>query len=696
MSHGVDPFYASVMEEELSAYAQAGLTGDSFDDGAFEIEAPDEEDALIRGLTESQREAITAPDGPLLVLAGAGTGKTRVLTTRIAKRLTQGDVLPAHVLALTFTRKAAQEMRHRLETLVGPVARFMDIGTFHGIFAKAMRDLGGIANIPQSFTLLDDTDQGAMLRDVIGQRDDGKEIRDKFKTDDLLSDFSRYKMAQLPGQEPFQPESGFHDIENLLLAYEQAKRDDAVLDYDDVLFLFEEALRDPRIAQMYARRWRFVLVDEYQDTNAIQEQILVHIAGRHKTITCVGDDDQSIYSFRQADVRNILSFQERWTGAKIVRLEHNFRSSGEILRVANGLISVNTLRHGKTLEATNPPGEKVRVNGFETPFKEADDIYAKITRFLSKGSPRSEIAVIARNASVLQNIERKLLENRIPYTLTAGKKISDRVETKVVAAFIRMAINEADETAFVYAFTSKNRKIGNTVFTRMREHARRSGMTIEAVVRQYAQSGGDTNKKGEITAAAAERAANAAAFIAQIDSIRSMAKLGSTPLEITEHILDVSGIIDTIIEDRDKGKAHETADVRDKADKTFQSRMENLNSLKVVAAEVDTIEDMAANIVLSADRDEAGQDAVWLGTIHAAKGLEFDHVFLPGFENNILPSPRADQDQSTFSYQEERNLAYVAITRARKTVDISYAMTRMTFGEVKEGGPSAFVADLRP
>jgi DNA helicase-2/ATP-dependent DNA helicase PcrA len=650
---------------------------------------------FLKNLTEEQAAAVTAPDGPVLVLAGAGSGKTRVLTTRIAHRLEQDDISPAHVLALTFTRKAAGEMRERLERLIGPSARHMDIGTFHAVFARVMRELDGAFGAPTQSTILDEKDQRLLLKDAIKDCGFLDNVLEELTPQQILEDLAGYRM-KVHFPEKFEHLTSRVNIAAVSSIYEDAKRRENVLDYDDVLFRFDSMLNDPRAREFMMMRWRMVLVDEYQDTNAVQESILKKIAGGHRNITCVGDDDQSIYSFRHADVTNILDFESRWPGATIVRLQQNFRSTASILGAANRLIAHNVMRHGKTLVATREPGPEITCRSFTNGPAEADEVGRGIVSLIDKGVSRRDIAVIARTASVLQLVEQQLIRKRIPYTITSGRRVADRVESKIIAAYIRAAINPLDETALIYSFESKKRKMGATGLSKLKEQARAAHVTLEEMMRNYIRSGGELGANGKPTPSSVEKALSLHDFLDGLERVRAQISLEASPLDIVDIVIDISDINETLENEYRKGLSKQGREEKENATRKYEQQKLNIESLRMAASESTTIEDMSANIVLSADRDDLASDAVWLGTIHAAKGLEFDHVFLPGFEAGVIPSPKSESDTDGFragGVEEERNLAYVAMTRAKNSLAVSYADSRMIYGKVQPGGPSMFLQE---
>ena len=680
------------MQDDL--YAGAPGDGGWSDDWGFDYEGySGEGDAAalpltglgraLEGLTESQLAGVMAPDVPLLLLSGAGTGKTKTVTLRIAQRLQARDLHAANVLALTFTKKAAAEMQRRLEALVGAQAKAMDIGTFHSVFAKALRQCDGEGGVPPDFTLLDDADQQSMLKEAAASISPGylEEFKRQCKMRDVLAAFAAYSNSLCPGEEPFANPTNIPGFMPLLRAYARLKKSNQVLDYDDVLVEFDRILDVPRIRRMFQQRWRMVCVDEYQDENPLQESIIRKIAGRHRNLTCVGDNDQSIYGWRGAKVSYILDFRRRWPEAEVIALQENFRSRSPILACANSLIKNNTRRHEKVLLPTRGDGAPVGLRRYKDAFEEARAVSAAIAREARAGRRASEIAVIARTGNALGEIQRQLLTDGIPYAMHAGSNIADKIETKLIAAWIRCAVNPRDEAAFLYAFNDHPRGVGKKGLAVARETARQSDATIEAVLRQEHQSSRD---------AAASKLMR---FLDDVTEIRTLARLGEDPAAIVEEIIERSGIRDKIAKERAKAQETEARDERERLEATAAARDENLSLLIEHATQVANLADLAANIILSNESVSDHGDAVWLGTIHASKALEFEIVFLPAFERGILPSPRQEDDGS-IGYEEERNLAYVGLTRAKDQLEVSYAMHRTQHGRDAAGGPSAFVPEL--
>jgi DNA helicase-2/ATP-dependent DNA helicase PcrA len=657
------------------------------DDAANEETVEPVEHENLRQLTNGQRAAVDAPDKPVLVLAGAGTGKTKVLVTRISERLRKGDLKPAHVLALTFTKKAAAEMVRRLEKTVGPAARSMDIGTFHSIFAKALRALDGAGDnlsIPADFTLLDETDMKDLLKAAAASVSPAyaEEFGRRCKTGDVLSAFSRYNASLYPDEPDFIPNPDIPSFDVIYRAYNDLKQKNNVLDYDDVLIAFDRLLDIPHIRRIFQMRWRMILVDEYQDTDNAQESILRKLASRHRNITCVGDDDQSIYSWRNAKVSNILSFRKQWPEGEIIRLEENFRSTAEILDCANALIKQNSLRHGKILNSTRGHGKPVTFTTYKTPFDEARAVSQAIARDVRSGIPLNEIAVICRVSAGLQEIQRQLVTDGIRYVMHAGSNVAEKIETKLIAAWIRMTVNPKDESAFMYAFKYEARSIGKVALTQAAEDARVTQSTLEAILRQQYRDRGNAKHQKLFE------------FLDNVTEVRTLARLGELPHAIVQEIIERSNINKSIDQDLAKAALAKTKDEKASLENKAAARAANLEIMLEHARTVENLLDLAANIILSNEKVADDGLVAWLGTIHAAKSLEWRSVYLTGFEHGIIPSPRHCNDKSSSEYEEERNLGYVAITRARDTLAISWAADRTMYGTSQSGGASEFVQEI--
>lgn len=645
--------------------------------------AADAAPSLTDGLTEAQREAVLESDYPMLVLAGAGTGKTRVLTLRIVERLRRGDIAPSQVLALTFTKRAGAEMVSRLCGMIGAAARAMDVGTYHAILAKALRSTDGAYGVPEDFTMLDDEDQKALLREAANaiSPEYRVDLEAEHRPKDVLSEFGRHALSLYPGEPAFTNERRIGQFDALLRSYETLKAESNVLDFDDVLLKFDAMLDEPRARRAFQMRWRFILVDEFQDNNAVMASIVRKLASRHRALTCVGDDDQSVYSWRGARASNILAFAKQWPDARIVRLEHNFRSTGRILAAANALISKNRLRMGKTLLATKPEGVPVEVRRHRDAFEEARWVASVIRGAMARGVPASGIAVLCRVADALGEVQRQLLADGVRYVMHAGSNVADKIETKLVAAWIRTAVNPHDETAFLYSLRERSTGLGKVKLARFREIARATQASLEQVLRAEAGDGGTASTKA------------LKAFLDDIAEVRTLARLGESPPAIVEEIIDRSGIRALIAKEEAKAADARTEEARAQHAGSAEARTLNLGLMLEHAGQVANLADLAANIVLANERVVDEGDAVWLGTMHAAKSLEWPVVVLPAFEEGIIPSPRASDDDASATFEEERNIGHVAMTRAMEELLLSSVAQRTLYGKRSEPRPSRFLAE---
>lgn len=666
--------------------------GDEPDEYFEHEQAPVEPETIVHlnkqyeRLNEQQKRAATAPYQPVLILAGAGTGKTHTIIHRAARMILIDNIHPAQILIVTFTKKAAGELKKRLETYIGPQARAMEIGTFHSIFASLLRKMDGATGVPPNYTILDPKDQIAMIQEAATEISPQylADLKKDAKVSDIPELFVKFKSSKYPGQEPFELPPNVPEFERLYDNYSRLKRENNIVDYGDILFLFDKALDNPNVRKAIQDRYRAVIIDEYQDTDLIQETIIRKICAHHRNLTVVGDDDQSCYRWRDAKPENMLNFQKTWVEAIIVKLEHNYRSIPEILTLANNLISHNTLRHGKNLIALKESGRTPRFLPFQTEIDEANRVAYEMTVQIQKGIPPNRIAAISRTARCLQQLQHKLLNSGIKYAMHAGSSVADKIETKLIAAYIRAVSNPNDQTAFLYAFGHEARSIGKKTLDILKNTARDTGVTIETILRQKYRERIPKHKK-------------LFDFLDALDEIRTLALLGETTEELFDRIVEATNINKMIDDDIEKAENSDTKEEKDDLLRKANDRKENLILMRDNATQATNIADLAANIVLSNEPIEDETDLVWLGTIHAAKGLEFDIVYVLGFEEGIIPSPRSTDKPS---YEEERNLGLIAITRAERILTITYAEKRLLFGGGKgnsntTGGPSDFVAETQ-
>ncbi len=634
----------------------------------------------LDGLNPEQRAAVEAVDGPVLVLAGAGTGKTRVLTTRLAHILATGRARPWELLAVTFTNKAAREMRERITQLIGPSAEGLRwLGTFHSVAAQILRRHAELVGLKSSFTILDTDDQERLLKQLI----EAEGIDAKRWTPRLLAGLidqwknRGYTPETLPPSEGGEFASGKGAA--LYGMYQARLRALNACDFGDLLLhnltLFA---RHPDVLAEYHARFRFLLVDEYQDTNVAQYLWLRLLAQASRNLCCVGDDDQSIYGWRGAEVDNILRFERDFPGAKVVRLERNYRSTSHILKAASGLIAANKGRLGKTLWTDAEGGEKVRVSGVWDGEAEARLVADEIERWVkpppsgdldARKRRYSEAAVLVRASFQMRAFEERFVLLQIPYKVVGGPRFFERAEIRDAHAYLRLVQSEDDDLAFERIVNTPRRGIGETSVAKLLSLARRRG--VSAISAARALVGAD-----ELPARTRSALST---FIRDLDRWTVMARtLRHT--ELAEIILEESGYTDAIRADRGPQS---------------QGRLENLKELVNAMGQFDTLGAYLEHVslVMDLDRQDA-DDAVWIMTLHSAKGLEFPLVFLPGWEEGVFPSQRSIDEKGEKGLEEERRLAYVGITRAREEARISFAANRQVYGRWSSQLPSRFVDEL--
>ncbi|MCB1505594.1 MAG: UvrD-helicase domain-containing protein [Hyphomicrobiaceae bacterium] len=625
----------------------------------------------LEGLNPEQRSAVEALDGPVLVLAGAGTGKTRVLTTRIAHILATGRAWPSQVLAVTFTNKAAREMKERIGHLVGGAVEGMPwLGTFHSIGVKILRRHAELVDLKSSFTILDTDDQLRLIKQVIEAANIDK---DRWPARQLAALIDGWKNRGLtPDRIPAGEGRAFANGKgaDLYAAYQRRLKDLNACDFGDLLL---ESLRlfmtYPDVLAGYQKRFRFILVDEYQDTNTAQYLWLRLLAQGSPNICCVGDDDQSIYGWRGAEVDNILRFEKDFPGATVIRLERNYRSTSHILAAASGVIAHNTGRLGKTLFTDGDSGEKVTVTGVWDDEEEARVIGEDIEQLRRKHHSLDEIAILVRASFQMRAFEDRFVTLGLPYRVIGGPRFYERQEIKDAIAYLDTTLNQSNDLKFERIINVPKRGLGDTSVKRVVELSRARQVPLFQAAREIVETEELSGK------------ARKALFdlIQQFDRWRSqVASMRHT--ELAELILDESGY--TAMWQADKSPQ-------------AQSRLENLKELVRFMDEFDTLEGFLEHVSLVMDVDQGSDgDRVSLMTLHAAKGLEFDTTFLPGWEEGLFPSQRSLDENGLAGLEEERRLAYVGITRAKKRACISFAQNRRNRGLYQSAIPSRFVDEL--
>ncbi|MEP3893493.1 MAG: UvrD-helicase domain-containing protein [Litorimonas sp.] len=632
-------------------------------------------DDYLAGLNPEQKDAVVSTDGPLLVLAGAGTGKTRVLTCRLAHILNQGLAYPSQILSVTFTNKAAREMRHRVSELLGQTTEGLPwLGTFHSIAAKILRIHAELVGLKSNFTILDTDDQIRLLKQIIKAEgiDDKKWTARYMAT--LIDGWKNKGLT--PGKVPPGDKYKFAEGKAIIVykTYQDRLKVLNAADFGDLLLhnltLFQN---NPDVLKRYHSKFRYILVDEYQDTNVCQYLWLRLLAQGSNNVCVVGDDDQSIYGWRGAEVDNILRFETDFKGAKVIRLERNYRSTEHILAAASGLIASNQDRLGKTLWTEDEGGHKVGVTGVWDAPAEARIISTEIENWRSKGRKYSEIAILVRASRQMRSFEERFIQIGLPYKVIGGPRFFERLEIRDAHAYLRLMINDSDDLAFERVVNTPKRGIGATSIQKLQRAARSMQVSLETATRELV-------KTDEIRGKART---SLRAFCLDLDRWR--ARVGSMKhTELAEQILDESGY---------------TQMWRDNKDAKSAGRLENLKELIQAMAEFDTLPAYLEHISLVMDVDTANgveEDQVSLMTLHSAKGLEFPLVFLPGWEEGMFPSQKSMDESGMAGLEEERRLAYVGITRAREQAKIYFAANRQVYGSWQSSLPSRFIDELPP
>nr|WP_243843256.1 UvrD-helicase domain-containing protein [Sphingomonas vulcanisoli] len=627
----------------------------------------------MRGLNAPQREAVLTTDGPVLVLAGAGTGKTAALTARLAHLIATRRAWPSELLAVTFTNKAAREMRERVGRMIGDAVEGMPwLGTFHSVAARMLRRHAELVGLQSNFTILDTDDQLRLLKQLI----QAAEIDEKRWTARALAGLiDRWKNR---GWTPAEVDAGESEAfasgrgQELYAAYQARLKAVNACDFGDLLLHMLVILKTHcDVLADYQKRFRYILVDEYQDTNASQYLWLRLLAQERKNICCVGDDDQSIYSWRGAEVANILRFERDFPGAKTIRLEQNYRSTPHILAAASGVIANNGGRLGKTLWTDKDAGEKVKVIGVWDGPEEARRVGEEIESFQHKGGRIDNVAILVRAQHQTREFEDRFIAIGMPYRIVGGFRFYERAEIRDALAYLRVIAQPADDLAFERIVNVPKRGLGDKAVAKIHQLARAEGLPLTAAAARML----DTD---ELTSQARRSLGNLIGDIA-----RWRGKLSELPhAELARLMLDESGY---------------TAMLQAERSTEASGRLENLTELARAMEEYETLGAFLEHVSLVMDNEANADEAkVTIMTIHAAKGLEFDTVFLAGWEEGLFPSQRALDEGGTASLEEERRLAYVAITRARRQAVIFHAANRRIYGQWTSSIPSRFVNELPP
>ena len=631
-------------------------------------------------LNEPQREAVYHTDGPLLILAGAGSGKTRVLTHRIAYLIGERDVNPWNILAITFTNKAAEEMRQRVDNLVGFGAESVWVSTFHSACVRILRRFIDRLGYENHFTIYDTDDQKTLIKEVCRKVDVDTKV---FKERSLLSAISSAKNEMILPDE-FELNAG-GDFAKMKIAkvyreYEAQMRANNALDFDDLLVKTVQLLQtQPDVLESYQERFRYIMVDEYQDTNTVQFQLVSLLAGKYKNLCVVGDDDQSIYKFRGANIRNILDFEHEFPDAKVIKLEQNYRSTGNILNAANSVIANNRGRKEKSLWTENGEGELIRLRQFDTAFDEADFIGEDIKSAVRQGGSYNDSAVLYRTNAQSRLLEEKFIAMNIPYKIVGGVNFYARREIKDLLAYLKTIDNGRDDVAVRRIINVPKRGIGLTTINRIQESATERGIGFyEALLAP------------ELIAGVGRSATKLDSFAALIEYFKTLAEEMNIT-DLLQEVIEKTGYIESL-ENEDKEEA--------------KTRKENIDELISKAAtyeescqdkdEKATLSGFLEEVALVADIDSLDEDQeyVVLMTLHSAKGLEFPRVYLAGMEDGLFPGYMSINAGDREELEEERRLCYVGITRAEQELTLTSARRRMVHGETQYNPMSRFVKEI--
>ena len=632
---------------------------------------PADEPRYLRALNPPQREAVLATDGPVLVLAGAGTGKTAALTARLAHLVYTRKAWPSEILSVTFTNKAAREMRERVGRLIGDAVEGMPwLGTFHAIGAKMLRRHAELAGLQSNFTILDTDDQLRVMKQMIAAADLDEK---RWPARQLAGLIDGWKNK---GLTPADIDAGESELfangrgRELYAAYQARLAALNACDFGDLLLHMLTILkREPAVLESYQQRFRYIMVDEYQDTNTVQYLWLRLLAQARRNICCVGDDDQSIYSWRGAQVENILRFERDFPGAKVVRLEQNYRSTPHILAAASGVIAHNGGRLGKTLWTAEQTGEKVRVIGVWDGPEEARRVGEEIEAAARAGTRADDIAILVRAQHQTREFEDRFIAIGLNYRIVGGVRFYERMEIRDALAYLRLVNQPADDLAFERIVNTPKRGLGDKAVARIHMLARAMGVPLSVAAARILDS-------DELTPQARRSLGN---FVGDVARWRALTNELTHP-ELARRILDESGY---------------TAVLQAEKSVEASGRLENLSELVRAMEDYETLGAFLDHVSLVMDNDAGSDDPrVTIMTIHAAKGLEFGIVFLPGWEEGLFPSQRALDEGGTASLEEERRLAYVAITRARRRAVILHAANRRIYGQWTSSIPSRFVGEL--
>ena len=626
---------------------------------------------ILKNLNKAQKEAVIHIDGPLLIVAGAGSGKTKVLTTRIANIIQQKKAFPNQILAVTFTNKAAREMQIRVSKILGASATGLSwLGTFHSICAKFLRKHASAVNLNSNFTIIDTDDQIRLIKNICkAENIDIKYLAPRY----VLAIIDRWKNK---GYYPNEIKINQKDIyEKKILPiykiYQQKLIELNSCDFGDLILHAVKILeKNQDIKDIYSKNFKYILVDEYQDTNFIQSKWLNLLSEKNRNICCVGDDDQSIYSWRGAEIKNFLEFDQVYEDTKVIRLEENYRSSQNILSVASGLIANNQNRVGKTLKATLDEGDLVKLNCFKNGKDEAIGISDEIEKIKKKFS-YNNVAILVRAIFQTREFEERFLKIGIPYRILGGTKFYERAEIKDCVAYLRLIYQNKDDLAFERIVNNPKRSIGESSIKLIHEYSKKNTLNLETASRKMLEEN-LIKPKTKI---------GLTIFLNLLSKWRNDLNIKKVNhVKLLQTILDESGY---------------SAMLKNKKDIENENRLENIKELLSAMKEFDNLESFLEHVSLATSVDQEWDgEKVNMMTMHAAKGLEFESVFLPGWEEGLFPHQKSIEEKGQNGLEEERRLAYVGITRAKKKAYISFSMNRFYQGDWIDSMASRFIDEL--
>ena len=625
----------------------------------------------LKNLNKAQKEAVMHLDGPLLIVAGAGSGKTKVLTTRIANIIKGKKAYPNQILAVTFTNKAAKEMQKRISKILGSAAIGLSwLGTFHSICAKLLRKHASAVNLNSNFTIIDTDDQIRLIKNICkGENIDIKQLSPRY----VLAIIDRWKNKGFYPNEVVINKKDIYEktILPIYKIYQQKLTDLNSCDFGDLILHAVKILeKNSDIRDIYSKNFKYILVDEYQDTNFIQSKWLKLLAEKNKNICCVGDDDQSIYSWRGAEIKNFLEFDQVYENTKVIRLEQNYRSTQNILSVASNLISNNQNRVGKTLKTTMEEGELVKLNCYKNGKDEAIGISDEIEKIKKKYS-YNNITILVRAIFQTREFEERFLKIGLPYRILGGTKFYERAEIKDCVAYLRLIYQEKDDLAFERIVNNPKRSIGDSTLKSIHEYSKEQKLYLEISSKKMIQEN-LIKPKTKI---------GLTSFLDLLSKWRNDLLIKKVNhVKLLQIVLDESGY---------------SAMLKNKKDIENENRLENIKELLSAMKEFDNLESFLEHVSLATSVDQEWEgEKINMMTMHAAKGLEFEVVFLPGWEEGLFPHQKSIEEKGQNGLEEERRLAYVGLTRAKKRVIISFSMNRFYQGDWIDSMASRFIEEL--